>query len=174
MATIQANQNSTIAGDYFTYLNSASANQLTASQDSTAAAVAINGQNVGGATFTAGLNQTVQLTSLADQLAAIKDSNASQVAVSAQQYSAATAYAAGTAAVAGVQSNLSAYETSNNAALASYGTQLAATNSAVNQAGQKITNLTNSDYATSKWLNSAFNWGSNPYTGFQSTNWGAA
>lgn len=63
-ASMAASNNSaatTVAGDYYSYLTNASANTLSASQDQTAAAVAINGQNVGGATYVAGLNQQAQL-----------------------------------------------------------------------------------------------------------------
>ncbi len=96
LASTQANQlamaqiQAPLAQSYIGYLGNNSANTLTAQQDAIAAATTINGQNVGEATYTAGLqlqgllntNATqaaIAQTTSANQLAAVVNTNATQL-----------------------------------------------------------------------------------------------
>ena len=65
MAATNGTASTAIAGDYFNYLATNSANQLTATQQEVAAATTINGQNVGEATYVAGLQSASSLASIA-------------------------------------------------------------------------------------------------------------
>ena len=70
----------TVAQDYFGYLANNSANGLTAQQDALATAATINGQNVGGASYAAGLNLQGLLNTNATQQAIASNNNSTQLA----------------------------------------------------------------------------------------------